>query len=81
MMFGLMIAFSGSVSAQQVIAEFPMSVGAGEGTPAAGEQWILRIHARSNNEPNAPAGTKYLTMVFSQKGKLSVSALMQLTPA
>ena len=81
MMFGLMIAISGNVSAQQVIGEFSMPVGSGSGTPAAGQQLIFDVHTRRNDEPNAPAGTKYLTIKFMKEGKQMVGGLMQLTPA
>lgn len=74
-----MIFFSSSVSAQQVAVELSFAVGDGAGTPAAGQQLVFDIHARRNNEPNAPAGTKYLAIKFVQNGKQLVGGLMQLS--
>lgn len=81
MMFGLMMVFSGSVSAQQAIAEIGISIGDGAGTPAAGQQVIFDVHTRRNSEPNAPSGTKYLAFKFMKDGKQLTGGLMQLTPA
>lgn len=78
MMFGLMIIFNASVSAQTVL-EF--AVGSGSTTPAAGMQFVSALHTRTNSEKNAPAGTKYLMVKFMKDGKQLAGGQMQLTPA
>lgn len=71
MIFGLMMIFSGSVSAQKTIL---FAVNGGSGTPAVNQQLKLGIHARLNNEKDAPAGSKYFLFTFLANGKGYASA-------
>lgn len=67
MMFGLMVAFSGSVSAQKVFREFSGAVGSsigGDFTTAANDKVRINVHTRSNTSGAAKAGTKYLLVAF-----------------
>ena len=65
MMFGLMMVFSGSASAQSAL----FAVDRGSATLKAGDIVRDSIHARRNNEPNAPSGTKYLAINFLDSSK------------
>ena len=78
MMFGLLMIFSGSASAQQT---YEFAIGSGSTTPAAGMQFVSALHTRTNSEKNAPAGTKYLVVKIMKDGKQLTGGQMQLTPA
>ncbi len=77
MMFGLMMVFSGSAAAQKV----DLAVNSGGGTPTAGQQLLFRIHARANDEKNAPTGTKYFLLTFVADGKNFATAQGQIPAA
>lgn len=75
-LFNLAMALTSSVSAQITLS---FAVGNGSGTPAKGQELLFDMHARRNDEPAAPAGTKYLLMKFSQSNKALFSGTKQLT--
>jgi hypothetical protein len=76
MFFGLVMVFSGSAAAQEIF-----KVGDGSVKPAAGNTVRFNIHTRSNSEPGAPKGTKYINMTFIVNGKAVVAGVSQLSPA
>lgn len=69
-----MIALTNNVSAQMLF-----TITSGAGTPAVGQELIFDLHARRNDEPKAPSGTKYLVMKFSQKNQAPFMGMKQLT--
>jgi hypothetical protein len=77
-LLNLMIALPSTVLAQ---AQLRFDIGSGAGTPAVGQELMFDLHARRNNEPNAPSGTKYLFIKFSQNNKALFAGLKQLTAA
>ncbi|MGD9587404.1 MAG: hypothetical protein AB7Q37_09325 [Pyrinomonadaceae bacterium] len=81
MMFGLLMVFSGSVSAQKVRLVLSFDMGGSGLKAAAGDGLRLDIHTRLNSEPGAPKGTKYLTLKFLRRGKQYSGGLsLSLTP-
>lgn len=77
MLFGLLLTVGSSAAAQNPT----LAVNSGGGTPAAGQQLLFRIHARSNDEKNAPAGTKYFLLTFVANGKNFATAQAQISDA
>lgn len=64
MMFGLMIALTGSASAQGKFSGRVALDGNGNFTPQVGDVVIRQVHIRQNNEPDAPSGTRYLFLTI-----------------
>ena len=68
MMFGLMMAFSGSVSAQKLVREYTGTVEPGKTvTLAVGDQIRFNIHVRGSDGKRDKAGTRYMLMSFARK--------------
>lgn len=63
------------VSGLKVESEFSGGIGEGSNTPAEGDQIEFGIHARQNDEPNAPKGTKYMLLKIVQNGKALAAPL------
>lgn len=68
MMLGLMIAFTGSVSAQKVLTSYTGKVGPGKTVVIApGDQIRFNVHVQGSDNKNNKAGTRYMLISFARK--------------